>query len=180
MFVYNFKINKSVLFRTIIILIVVIALLFLGISIFSFYQNTKSASGDCLPNQAITNISANQYTNILKEVYENIDDYIGQTIQFTGYVYKLYDLKNTEFILARDMLINSDSQSVVVGFLCSSDKAQNFSEGTWVNVTGKIIKGYYHNEIPVIDITQIEETQKPEEAYVYPPDENYIPTAVIL
>ena len=55
-----------------------------------------------------------------------------------------------------------------------------FEEGTWVNVTGEIIKGYYHNEIPIIDINKIEETSKPEEEYVYPPDNTYIPTSVIL
>ena len=42
------------------------------------------------------------------------------------------------------MLINSDSQSVVVGFLCTHENAKEFKNGTWVNVTGKIIKGYYH------------------------------------
>ena len=78
------------------------------------------------------------------------------------------------------MLINSDSQTVVVGFLCSYDKARNFKEGTWVNVTGKIVKGYYHNEIPVIDITKMEETKKPEDCYVYPPADTYIQTSTIL
>ena len=47
-------------------------------------------------------------------------------------------------------------------------------------VTGKIIKGYFHDEIPVIDINKIEETTKPEEVYVYPPENTYIPTSVIL
>ena len=78
------------------------------------------------------------------------------------------------------MLINSDSQSVVVGFLCSYDKAKDLKNGTWVNISGKIIKGYYHDEIPVIDINTIKETSKPEEEYVYPPDTSYIPTSIIL
>ena len=47
-------------------------------------------------------------------------------------------------------------------------------------INGEIIKGYYHNEIPVIDINKIEKTTKPEEEYVYPPDDTYIPTSVIL
>ena len=180
MFIRNIKINKSLLFRGIIIGIIIIALLILVLSISHFHQKNKQMINDCLPQSSVTNISAKQYTNILKEVYENIDNYVGQTIHFTGYIYKLYDFKDSEFILARDMLINSDSQTVVVGFLCSYDKAKTFAEGTWVNVTGTIIKGYYHNEIPVIDITSMEETKKPEEIYVYPPDETYIPTSLIL
>lgn len=180
MFIYNLKINGNIIFRTIIIFIIITALIVLSLSIYNFYYKSNFVINDKLPSNSIANIEAHEYTNILKQVYDNVDTYIGQTINFTGYVYKTYDLKESEFVLARDMLINSDSQSVVVGFLCSYDNAKDFKEGTWVNVTGKIIKGYYHNEIPVIDINKIEETIKPEEEYVYPPESTYIPTSVIL
>ena len=180
MFVYNLKIDGTKTFRIIAISIILIALLVLSISIYNFHYKSKFVLTDNLPSNSIANINSNNYTNILKQVYDNVDTYVGQSINFTGYVYKLKDFNDTEFVLARDMLINSDSQSVVVGFLCSYDNANKFKEGTWVNVTGKIIKGYYHDEIPVIDIKQIEETSKPEEEYVYPPDNTYIPTSVIL
>lgn len=180
MFVYNLKINGTKLFRIVIISIIIIALLILSVSIYNFYYKSKFILNDFLPSTSVATIDSNEYTSILKQVHENIDTYVGQSINFTGYVYKINDFDDSEFVLARDMLINSDSQSVVVGFLCSYDKANNFKEGTWVNVTGTIIKGYYHNEIPVIDINKIEETNKPEDAYVYPPDNTYIPTSVIL
>ena len=180
MFVYNLKLNGTKLFRIIIITIIIISLLILSLSVYNFYYKSKFIINDGLPTNSIANIEANQYTNILKEVYEDIDTYVGQSINFTGYVYKLYDLKDTEFVLARDMLINSDSQTVVVGFLCTYEKAKDFKEGTWVNITGTIIKGYYHNEIPVIDITKMEETKTPDDIYVYPPDDTYITTSLIL
>ena len=55
-----------------------------------------------------------------------------------------------------------------------------FKNGTWVNVSGNIVKGYYHNQIPVIEITQIKEAQKPDDCFVYPPDSSYIPTSTIM
>ena len=180
MFVYNLKINGTKTFRIIVICIVLIALLLLALSIYSFYYKSKFIISDSLPSNSIINIKPSNYTNILKQVYDDIDTYIGQTINFTGYVYKTNDFNDNQFVLARDMLINSDSQSVVVGFLCSYDKAKDFKNGKWVNISGKIIKGYYHDEIPVIDINTIEETSKPEEEYVYPPDTSYIPTSIIL
>lgn len=180
MFVYNLKVNGSAIFRILIIFIIIISLVILSFSVYNFYYKSKFVLTDSLPSNSVANIEANEYTSILKQVYDDIDTYVGQSINFTGYVYKVYGLKDTEFVLARDMLINSDSQTVVVGFLCSYDKAKDFKEGTWVNVTGEIIKGYFHNEIPVIDITKMEETQKPEDTYVYPPDSTYIPTSVIL
>lgn len=180
MFVYNLKIDGTKTFRIIVISIILIALLILSISIYNFYYKSKFVLSDSPPSNSVANIESNNYTNILKQVYDDIDTYVGQSISFTGYVYKIKDFNDTEFVLARDMLINSDSQSVVVGFLCSYENAKNLKEGTWVNVTGEIIKGYYHDEIPVIDINKIEETSKPEEEYVYPPDNTYIPTSVIL
>lgn len=180
MFIYNLKVNGNIIFRTIIISIIITSLIILSVSVYNFYYKSKFVLNDNLPSNSIANIESFEYTNILKQVYDNIDTYVGQSINFTGYVYKLSDLKDTEFVLARDMIINSDSQSVVVGFLCSYENAKNLKEGTWVNITGKIIKGYYHNEIPVIDINKIEETQKPEDEFVYPPDNTYIPTSIIL
>lgn len=180
MFVYNLKINGTKTFRIIVISTVLIALLILTLSIYNFYYKSKFIISDSLPSNSISNIKPSNYTNILKQVYDDIDTYIGQTINFTGYIYKTNDFKDNQFVLARDMLINSDSQSVVVGFLCSYDKAKDLKNGTWVNISGKIIKGYYHDEIPVIDINTIKETSKPEEEYVYPPDTSYIPTSVIL
>lgn len=180
MFIYNLKIDGTKAFRLIIISIILIALLILSFSLYKFYFKSIFLLNDSLPQNTLAHISSNEYTNILKQVYENLDTYIGQSINFTGYVYKIDDFKETEFVLARDMLINSDSQSVVVGFLCTHENAKNFKQGTWVNVSGKIIKGYYHDEIPVIEINKIEETTTPEEKYVYPPDNTYIPTSVIL
>ena len=180
MFVYNLKINRTKTFRIVVISIILVALLLLAISIYNFYYKSKFLLNDNLPLNSIANINASNYTNLLKQVYDDIDTYVGQSINFTGYVYKTKDFNDTQFVLARDMLINSDSQSVVVGFLCNYDNTQNLKEGTWVNVTGQIIKGYYHDEIPIIHINKLEETNKPEEEYVYPPDNTYIPTSVIF
>lgn len=180
MFVYNFKINGNMIFKAILIFIIIVSIIILSVSVFSIYNKSKFKLDDTIVANNIANIEANKYTSILEEVYNNVDTYVGQKISFTGYVYRLYDMKDNEFVLARDMLINSDSQSVVVGFLCTSDNAKNFKNGTWVNVSGSIVKGYYHNQIPVIEINKIEETKKPEDAFVYPPDGTYIPTSVIL
>lgn len=40
-------------------------------------------------------------------------------------------------------------------------------------------KGDYHGDMPIVKITNINKTNKPNDEYVYPPDESYIPTAGI-
>lgn len=143
--------------------------------------NNASKSQSCLPKNGISEIQPKNYTNILKTVHENIDNYIGKKICFTGYVYRVLDLQGNQFVLARDMIVSSNSQSVVVGFLCEYDNAKDFADNTWVKVTGEIYKGDYHGDMPIIKITNIQSVDKPsQEEYVYPPDDSYIPTSGIL
>ena len=143
--------------------------------------NNSTRSESCLPKNGASQISTKNYTNILKAVHENIDSYVGKKISFTGYVYRVLDLQYNQFVLARDMIINSSSQTVIVGFLCEYDNAKDFTNNSWVQVTGEIVKGDYHGDMPIIKITEINAVDKPsQEEYVYPPDDSYIPTAGIL
>ena len=91
---------------------------------------------------------------------------------------KVLDLKDTQFVLARDMIISSNFQSVIVGFLCEYENAKSFEDGTWIELIGTITKGDYHGDMPIINVTKIDKIEKPSEEYVYPPDENYIPTSL--
>lgn len=78
------------------------------------------------------------------------------------------------------MVVSSNFDTVVVGFLCSCDNASTFEDGTWVNLTGTITKGYYHGDMPVIEIEKIEKVEKPADNLVYPPDDFYIATSSLL
>lgn len=177
MFVYNVKISSRSFFKLVFVLLFIVIFIITGFSIyktFSFKNNPSSS----LDN--VYTINPSNYTNILKAVHENLDNYIGQKISFSGYIYRVYDLKENEFILARDMVISPESKTLVVGFLCQNNNAVSFKDGTWVNITGEIKKGYYHGDIPIIDVSNIEETSKPSDSNVYPPDDYYIPTSTLL
>ncbi len=175
MFVYNIKISSGRIFKFILILFLVIALIITGISIYKIFTSDTNTSSD-----EVYTITSTNYTNILKAVHDDLETYIGQKISFSGYVYRVYDLEDDEFVLARDMVIDSDFQTLVVGFLCHCDESSNFQDGTWVNIVGEIEKGYYHGDIPIINISSIEEVSKPTDSYVYPPDDYYIPTSSLL
>ena len=182
MFVFNFKVNGSKLFKTFFILVIILLLIIVGIVIFRVISGAKNNpnNSSCLPQNGINTISSSNYTNVLKAVHENINDYVGVKINFTGYVYRVLDLKDNQFVLARDMVISSDFQSVVVGFLCEYEKASTFKDNTWVEITGEITKGNYHGDMPIVKVTKMNEVNKPNDEYVYPPDETYIPTSGIV
>lgn len=180
MFIYNIKVNGSKLFKYFFTAVVLLIICIVGIVMYRVFAGANHSSDSCLPPNGISKISAKNYTNILKTVHENIDKYVGKKFEFTGYVYRVSDLTDKQFILARDMVISSDYQSVIVGFLCEYDQAKNLENHTWVKITGEITKGDYHGDMPIVNILSLDTTSKPSEELVYPPDESYIPTSSIL
>lgn len=180
MFIFNVKLNGNKLFKISFTIFFIIALILLCIAIYKIiFQNKNVTIGDEMNSMPSAELSASNYTNTLKAVHDNLDTYIGQEINFSGYVYRVYDLQHNQFILARDMIINSNFQTLVVGFLCECNNANELSDNTWVHITGTISKGNYHGDIPILKITKIQKIEKPTDEYVYPPDDSYVPTDTI-
>lgn len=183
MFIYNVKVNGKLLFK---ILMIVMGIIVLAIFVMSLYklfiakqEETRIIVNDESGHSNITEINPNDYTNILKAVHDNIDSYIGKEIKFTGYVYRVIDFDKNQFVLARNMVLNS--QSYVVGFLCEYNKINDIEDGTWIEIIGVINQGKYHNQaIPIIKIKSLNIVEKPEDEYVLPPSNTYIPTSAIL
>lgn len=179
MFIYNLKLDSKNIIKIAFIIMSIIITIFFIISIYKILSESFKVR-DSLDEPDIAHIEADNYTSILKSVYEDIDTYVGQKICFTGYVYRNLDFHENEFVLARDMTVQGSSKTLIVGFLCSHKDAKNFADGSWVRIIGEISKGNYHGEIPIIKITKIENTEKPtQDELVPPPDATYIPTGII-
>ena len=78
------------------------------------------------------------------------------------------------------LCLSIDSSTIFSLFFCEYDKAKEFENGTWVEITGEITNGDYHGDMPIIKVTEIKKVDAPNEEFVYPPDESYIPTNSIL
>lgn len=182
MFVYNFKVNKSGIFKTLLIFlgIIIIGLIFASLfNIIKDIDNDKNLINDSIPSSEVATLTPENYTNILKTVHNDLETYIGKKISFSGYVYRVPGIKENEFILARDMDVGNQ-QTVIVGFLCSSENSKEFETYTWVNITGEITKGSFNNtDMPVLKITHIEKINKPSNDTVQMPDDSFVPTCVI-
>lgn len=179
MFIYNIKLSGSKMFKILFIFIIafVIALCgFIGYKIYSASVNAK----DNIQQTGLNELTNKNYSTILKTIHDDIDSYIGTKIKFSGFVYRVYDLNKEQFVLGRNMIISSDFQTVVVGFLCHYKDAINLKDNSWVEIQGTITKGDYHGNMPILEITSLKQIEKPNNEYVYPPDENYIPTSAIL
>ena len=180
MFVCNMKLNSKVVFKIIFVILCCVILIMCGIGVYKVFFRENVKINDNINEKGINVISSSNFTNVLKTVHSNLDEYVGTRIIFTGFVYRLYDFSPEQFVLAREMIVSTDYQAVVVGFLCHLNGAEKYKDGCWIEIEGTITKGDYHGEIPVIEIESIHETQIPNEEYVYPPDESYVVTSKIL
>ena len=178
MFVYNVKLNSKNIVKISLIIISIIVVIFFLLSLYKILSSSFSVN-DEMPESEVAYLKAEDYTNVLKSVYENLDTYIGQQICFSGYVYRNLDFSETQFVLARDMLVEGSTKTLIVGFLCSHQEASSYADGSWIEITGEISKGNYHGEIPIIKVTKIKQIEKPTDEYAYPPDATYIPTGLI-
>lgn len=129
MFVCNLKINKKKFVFLFTALILTLAVLLMFLSFNKIFINTPQ---DAISESSVLNITSDNYTSFLKDCHENIDKYIGASVQITGYVYRMPDFNDTQFVIARTMLINSNNKAVVVGLLSESDKIKDFENSTWV------------------------------------------------
>ena len=183
MFVYNVKVNGSKIFKiffTAIVLLIICILCIVIFRVFSGANNSSSSNSSYISKDNVCKISSNNYTNVLKAVHDDISSYVGVRINFSGYIYRLIDFKENQFVLARNMVISSDFQTVVVGFLCEADNAKDFADDTWVQIEGTITKGNYNGEIPIIEVDSIHQVEVPTDEYVYPPDSSFVTTSTVL
>ena len=182
MFIFNLKLNKNLWSKVlfVIMLIIIIAIFIFGVYVIFIKNNQSFTVSDTIRSNEIFEVTENNYANILKAANEDIDSYIGCKVHITGYVYRLLDFKENQFVIARNMVISEDMQSLIVGFLCEYDNAMDFEDGAWVDIVGEVKKGDFNGEIAMLNIISIERTEEPENPYVSMPDDTYIPTANIF
>ena len=166
MYVLNFKLNKAIITKILKIIIPLFIILTLVFSSISILKRIKEKKDD-----KILVIQSEDYTHFLKDCHEHLENYIGKKVNLTGYVYKLPTFNDNQFVIARTMLINSNTQSVVVGILCENNNSQNPKEYTWIEIEGIIDEGEYHGKIPIIHVQNLKEISLPDNEFVYEPND---------
>ena len=131
--IYNFKVDKNLVLKAILLIFIIICfviLVFSGVKLYlemkNYNNETFVVNDSYFGDNEVAEIPSNQYTNILKEVHDDIDSYVGKEISFVGYIYKIDYLEKNQFVLARNMIINPANQTVIVGFLSEYDGISRF------------------------------------------------------
>lgn len=103
------------------------------------------------------------------DAMENLDRYVGKTIQFVGMVLKPDGFPKGYFIPGRMAMTCCAEDMAFLGYACEYDKAANLTEKQWVKVTAKVAKEYfadYRGEGPVLKAVSVEQTRPPKEEVI--------------
>ena len=100
---------------------------------------------------------------------DNLDRYIGKTIQFVGMVLIPEEFPEGYFIPGRMAMTCCAEDMAFLGFACEYDKTNTLTNKQWVKVTAKVTKEYfadYGGEGPVLKAVRVEQTKKPKEEVI--------------
>ena len=157
----NLKINVKVVIFILIILFAVLS----AYSIYLVFDTGKS-----IEDYDVIVMNTDNFTNILKEVHSHPENYYGQEIRASGYIFKLEDFKPNEFVLARNMIVCCEADPIVVGFLCKHDGIDKFEQNSWVEIEGILEQSDARGpNTPIIKITKISSSKIPKISNVEPP-----------
>ena len=163
MFVCNIKINIKKLMIIFGAMAVIIAIC-LELGLFSKKNKNINIYEENNIDYVITQAN---FTNMLKKIHENIDNNIGKTVKISGFVFTMPDFKDNYFVCGRNMILSGNEK--IVGFLCNYENASDLLESEWVEVTGRIEKGFYQTDMPIIKVETLNKITAPENTFVNPP-----------
>ncbi len=119
-------------------------------------------------------ITDEDFANAVYQIQENIQNYKGKKLSYTGLIYKQEDFENHEFVVGRMLMYCCAADAQIVGFLGTCAGADEYNDGDWVTIVGSIdVKPYKAPEmeesldIPYLRIENINLISPPKEQYVY-------------
>jgi uncharacterized membrane protein YcgQ (UPF0703/DUF1980 family) len=166
MFVINFKLD----FKKVLIVCIFLALIIATIIEFGTSNVSSIPSNNKTDTTYDFALDEKNFTEILKQVHENIDANLNKTVKLSGFVFKMPDFKENYFVCGRNTILKGEN--AVAGFLCQSDQAKTLNDNEWVEITGVIVKGEYNTAMPVVNVGTLKKITAPANTFV----ENSEPT----
>ncbi|MGT2933317.1 TIGR03943 family putative permease subunit [Streptococcus catagoni] len=113
-------------------------------------------------------ITSENYMEIMELIYLYPDDFSDRDIQYTGFVYNEPGHEKYQFLF-RFGIIHCIADSGVYGLLTTGTQTQ-YKNNTWLTVKGRLHTEYDKSlaqNLPVLEISEVHETKKPDNPYVY-------------
>ncbi len=100
------------------------------------------------------------------DTLENLERYVGKTVQFVAMVLKPETFPKDCFVPGRMAMTCCADDMAFLGFPCKYENADSLEQKSWVKVTAQVHKEYwadYKGEGPVLHAVSVEKTKAPKE-----------------
>lgn len=114
-------------------------------------------------------VNDTNYTEVMSEINDFPQDYLGKQITLTGFVFRSPGLTDRQLSLVRYVMVCCAADALPYGVMCETADAKKYPDGTWLSGTGVIALGRYkEQDTLVIQLTAVEQVAEPAKPYVFP------------
>ncbi|EKS22643.1 TIGR03943 family protein [Streptococcus urinalis FB127-CNA-2] len=113
-------------------------------------------------------ITTENYMELMELIYLYPDEFLNRDIQYTGFVYNAPNNKGYQFLF-RFGIIHCIADSGVYGLLTTGN-TKTYANNAWLTAKGRIRIEYdkqLKQNLPVLHINDVKETNQPKNPYVY-------------
>ncbi len=121
-------------------------------------------------NQDVIEISDMNYGVWFMDCQENPKKYEGKVIKFLALIYNPAIMKSGSFVPGRFAMTCCADDIQFIGMKAKYEKSKDIPHKSWVNIAAEVKYEYakeYKGKGPVLYVTEIELTEKPEEELIY-------------
>ncbi|WP_248925886.1 TIGR03943 family putative permease subunit [Paenibacillus hamazuiensis] len=128
--------------------------------------------GMYLYKQDVIQIKERSFIDSLTSLAMYPKNFVGKSIEISGFVYREDDMKPNQFVIARFAMQCCSADAAPFGVLVESPLGKNFSKDEWVKVSGTLATTTRDDmEIIKLNATKIGKIPAPKTPYVYPDPE---------
>jgi len=96
-------------------------------------------------------------------------EFNGQEVRVTGFVYREPTFLDDDFMVSRFTMSCCVADAFAIGLPVTFANSEQFTDGTWVEVQGKLrANDFGENFVPVVYATSVETIKEPTQPYLYP------------
>jgi putative membrane protein len=117
-------------------------------------------------------LNNDNYTEVLSDIEQNPDQYLGKAIEVEGFVYRDPQFQPDEFVIARMFMVCCAADTQIIGFMCQWEESDQIEISQWLSIKGVLEVETYETDgqqtfMPVIKVKEAEKLETPENQYVY-------------
>ena len=132
------------------------------------YEKEMRAAAKKYVKQDTIQVTTENYMEIMEVIYDYPDEFVGKSLEFTGFVYNDPSDQKSQFLF-RFGIIHCIADSGVYGLLTTGN-TQHFENNTWIHAKGKISMHYHKSlgqSLPTLEVESFDKVEKPDNPYVY-------------